>query len=209
MTVNVAHHIGAVIRETGTREKDGRQVRYLIAIRTYDTDAADLWDALTNKERIPRWFLPVSGDLKLGGSYAFEGNASGTITACEPPRRLALTWGMHGDVSWVEIRLHEEKDRTRLELEHVAFVPDEMWKQYGPGAVGVGWDGALLGLALHLASDASVNPESASTWAVSENGKEFSARSSDSWADAWIASGADPTAAREAAARTTAFYTGG
>ena len=30
-------------------------------------------------ERIPRWFLPVSGDLRLGGRYQLEGNAGGEV----------------------------------------------------------------------------------------------------------------------------------
>ena len=29
----------------------------------------DLWEALTSAERIPRWFAPVSGDLRLGGRF--------------------------------------------------------------------------------------------------------------------------------------------
>src|SRR5882724_8555264 len=27
------------------------------------------WDAMTNAERIPRWFLPISADLRLSGRY--------------------------------------------------------------------------------------------------------------------------------------------
>ena len=208
MHVDVNRYIGAVIREVGTRERDGKPARYLIATRTYNTEVADLWDALTNPERIPRWFLPIKGDLRLGGDYQIEGNASGTITACEPPRRLALTWGMHGDVSWVEVRLHNDPKGARLELEHVAFVPDPMWKEFGPGAVGVGWDLILLGLALHLADGTARVAEAGVSWATSPNGKEYSTRASESWADASIAAGANATEAREAASRTTAFYTG-
>ena len=51
---------------------------------------------------------------------------------------------------------------TRLELEHVARdadVPAEMSEMFGPGATGVGWDGGLLGLGLHLASpDTAMTP---------------------------------------------------
>jgi uncharacterized protein YndB with AHSA1/START domain len=41
---------------------------------------------------IPRWFLPIAGDLRLGGRFQLEGNAGGEITECRPPRRLAVTW---------------------------------------------------------------------------------------------------------------------
>lgn len=39
-----------------------------------------MWDACTDPERIPRWFLPISGDLRLNGRYQLEGNAGGAIT---------------------------------------------------------------------------------------------------------------------------------
>ena len=43
----------------------------IIILKSGIGDAAidDVWDACTNPERIPRWFLPVSGDLRLGGRY--------------------------------------------------------------------------------------------------------------------------------------------
>ena len=53
--------------------------------RSYDADVADVWDACTNPERIPRWFLPISGDLRLGGRFQLEGNAGGEIKECDPP----------------------------------------------------------------------------------------------------------------------------
>jgi hypothetical protein len=54
----------------------------------------DVWDAITSAERIPRRFLPVSGDLRLG-RYQLQGNAGGEITGCNPPRHLRLSmWRM-------------------------------------------------------------------------------------------------------------------
>jgi hypothetical protein len=35
-------------------------------------------------------------------------------------------------------------------------VEDEFWVQFGPGAVGVGWDGDVLGLTLHLTDPAAL-----------------------------------------------------
>ncbi|HEX7241774.1 MAG TPA: SRPBCC domain-containing protein, partial [Longimicrobiaceae bacterium] len=106
--IDIARQVGAVTRVVENRERDGRPARVIIATRTYDTTVDDLWDALTTPERIPRWFLPVSGDLRLGGRYQFEGNAGGEITGCVPPRHLAVTWEYGGDVSWVEVRLGED-----------------------------------------------------------------------------------------------------
>jgi uncharacterized protein YndB with AHSA1/START domain len=212
MDIDVEAHFGAVFRELEIREHQGQPARAVIATRSYDTDIHDLWDALTNGERLLRWFLPVSGDLRLGGRYQLEGNAGGTIEACEPPRLLGLTWEMRGATSWVRVQLSEEgAERTRFELEHISLVADldpSFWDQYGPGAVGVGWDLALIGLALHIATGATLNAQEFQGWTVGEEGKRFVRLSSDDWARASIAAGTDESAARGAAARTTAFYTG-
>ncbi|VIO74416.1 SRPBCC family protein [Bradyrhizobium ivorense] len=211
MKIDPIAYVGAVIREVAFRERDGKPARAVIATRRYDTDIDDLWDALTNPERIPRWFLPISGELRLGGRYKFEGQAGGEITACEPPRRLAVTWEAMGAVSWVTVTLAEDRaGGTRLELEHVAIVEGDFWDRFGPGAVGVGWDLALLGLALYLATPAGQEFDcaAASAWPASDDGKDFIRRSSADWCRASIAAGTEEAAARRAAANTTAFYCG-
>ena len=209
MKIDIPGHIGAVTRAVENRMHDGRPARVVVASRTYDTTIDDLWDALTSQERIPRWFLPVSGDLRLGGRYQLKGNAGGTITACEPPRHVAMTWEYGGEVTWVDVTLAATPDgAAHLELEHIALAPDPRWDEFGPGAVGVGWDMALMGLASHLASGESVDPKEAMAWLVSEEGKEFVRRTSDDWCRASIASGTSVVAAEAAAARTTAAYTG-
>jgi uncharacterized protein YndB with AHSA1/START domain len=204
--------IGAVSRVVGDREYEGKPAKVIVAKRTYETSPDDLWDALTNAERIPRWFLPISGDLKLGGTYQLKGNAGGTITQCEPPKTLAVTWEYGGQTSWVTVRLtRRAAERTELELEHLAHVPGEFWDQFGPGAVGVGWDLALMGLGEHLGNPAAaaVTPETAAAWTASEEGREFARKSSVDWGRAAIAAGMSEAAAQGAVERTTAFYTGG
>ena len=88
-------------------------------------------------------------------------------------------------------------------LEHTAIVPEEMWGEYGPGAVGVGWEGGLLGLALHLHGGSVGDPIA---WQVSEEGRNFNKRSSAAWGEANRAAGADPDAVARAVANTNAFY---
>src|SRR6201987_4261629 len=118
--------IGAEFREVADREHQGKPAKAGVAARTYDTTVDDLWDALTRRERIPRWFLPVSGELKLGGRYQLEGNAGGTIERCDPPTSFAATWEYGGDVTWIELKLAAESETsTRFVLEHVAHVDDE------------------------------------------------------------------------------------
>jgi uncharacterized protein YndB with AHSA1/START domain len=206
---DVIRTIGAVAREVASREHEGRPARVVVATRTYDTAMEDVWDAISNPERIPRWFLPVTGDLKLGGRYQLKGNAGGEITGCEPPRHLAVTWEFGGEVSWLSVNLASDpKGGTRLTLEHIAHVDDERWNQYGPGAVGVGWDMALMGLGRHLESGAPVDTQAAMAWLGSPEGKDLIRRSSEDWRRASVADGTDPEAAEAAAKRTTAFYTG-
>jgi uncharacterized protein YndB with AHSA1/START domain len=68
---------GLVARQIRSGERGGAPTRVAVARRAYPTDSADLWDCLTNPERIPRWFLPVTGELAEGGRYQVVGNAGG------------------------------------------------------------------------------------------------------------------------------------
>lgn len=209
MTIDVARLVGAVTREISTRELHGKLARVLMASRTYDTTVEELWDALTNAERIPRWFLPVSGDLRLGGRYQLEGNASGEVTLCEPPRHLTVTWEFGGDVSWVDVQLEESVGSAVLRLEHIAHISEEFWNQYGPGATGVGWEQAFLGLELHVAEvGVALEPKDVQAWLSSEEGAALVRQCSEAWCLASIAAGTDASAARASAQRTTEFYSG-
>jgi uncharacterized protein YndB with AHSA1/START domain len=207
--MDVSSEINATGRQVQTRALDAGEARAAIITRTYATDLEDLWDACTNPERIPRWFLPVSGDLRVGGRFALQGNASGTIERCDPPTSFRATWEFGGKTSWIEVRLSAAgQDSTRLELEHLAIVSDETWARFGPGAVGVGWELGLTGLARHLAGEAQLDPAAAQAWATSEEGRRFVTESSEQWSEAALAAGTEPGMARDWGARTTAFYTG-
>ncbi|MFC3502601.1 SRPBCC family protein [Micromonospora krabiensis] len=206
--IDVSGQVNAVRRQVGSRTLEAGEARVSTISQTYDASVEDVWDACTNPERIPRWFLPVSGDLRLGGRYQLEGNAGGTVERCDPPNSFAATWEFGGMTSWIEVRLSPvDGDRTRFELDHIAHVDDDTWAQYGPGAVGIGWDLGLLGLASYLGGG-GVRPEDAEAWTVSEEGREFVIRASRLWTEASIAAGTDPDAARAAEERVTAFYTG-
>src|SRR6478609_6786353 len=61
----------------------------------FDTDADDVWSALTDPARLARWYGEVEGDLRLGGEYRARVFASGwegtgRVQACEPPLRLLV-----------------------------------------------------------------------------------------------------------------------
>jgi uncharacterized protein YndB with AHSA1/START domain len=208
--IDVTKQISAVRRQLGTRTLEAGEAWVQTISQVYDSTVGDVWDACTNPERIPRWFMPVTGDLRLGGKYQLEGNAGGTIERCDPPKSFAATWEYGGQVSWIEVRLTEDPDGgTRFELEHTAHVDDEHWEQFGPGATGVGWDMGFMGLAQYLSGAPAVGPAEAEAWLASDEGKEFVVQSSSRWRDAHIAAGEDADVAQARADRTTAAYTAG
>jgi uncharacterized protein YndB with AHSA1/START domain len=207
--IDVTEEISAVRREVSGRVLEAGQARVVTVSRSYPAELADVWDACTCPERIARWFLPVSGELKEGGRYQLQGNAGGTVTRCDPPHGFDATWEMGTDTSCIELRLADEGNgRTLFRLSHIAHVDDERWAQFGPGALGVGWDSGLIGLNLHLTTRREVDRAKAGEWSASEEGHRFLAASSEAWYEASVAFGTDPAAARAAADRTTAFYTG-
>ena len=105
--------VDAIRREIRDTSREGKPARVLVAERSYSAPAGDVWDALTNPDRIPRWLLPISGDLRLGGRYQLEGNAGGTIETCDPPRHLGVTWEYEGGISWVDVHLAESGETRR------------------------------------------------------------------------------------------------
>ena len=207
MDFDVEGNLGAAERSVWSMERDGRPARAVTLSRSYATSVEDVWDAVTNGERIPRWFLTVSGELELGGRYQLEGNAGGLVTACEPLSHFAVTWEFGREVSWVEVHCSDDgAGGARLTLTDTQHV-SEHWHEFGPGAVGVCWELGLLGLAIHLAQPAVPMPDPVE-FAVSPDGKAFITGSSERWEQAAVAAGTDPAAARSRARRTTAFYTG-
>jgi uncharacterized protein YndB with AHSA1/START domain len=197
--------LGEARRSLSDGTRDGRPVRVLVVEKTYDAPRSDVWHALTTAERIARWFLPVSGDLTVGGRYQLEGNAGGTVLRCEEPGLLEVTWEYDGDVTWAVVTLTDQgDDRTRLRLEHAAPVDQTRMGEFGPGAVGIGWEMALGGLRMHLADPEAPGGEPD----YSDPGYPIFVRGSgEAWADADAAAGTEPEQARAAAERCIAAYT--
>ena len=202
---------GATFRWVGESERDGKPTRIVRASRTYPTSQQDLWSAVTEKERICRWFAEVTGDLELGGRYAIKNNAGGEITACEPPSALTLTWEFGSNVSWVSATVEEVNGGALLTLEHEMPTDpgsETHWEQYGPGATGVGWDMAFIGLDAHLSSDGQPSLDAGAAWAEGAQGKATLRTWAEEWGKAHVEAGAPAVIATEMADRTAGFYTG-
>lgn len=198
-----------VRREVTVKRDEKWQHTVQTISQSYPTTVDDLWEACTQADRLERWFAPVNGDLRLGGRYQVEGNASGEVVACEPPQSFTVTWEFAGDSSQVTVHLTPEGGRTRLTLEHehTGDVDSEFWAQFGPGATGVGWDLALLGLSLYLVvgEDRPVDPDAFTRTAPAQ---QFIRAVSGRWAEASVHAGTPEDDATAAANRTTAFYLG-
>jgi uncharacterized protein YndB with AHSA1/START domain len=122
----------------------------------FDTDAKDLWSAVTDPQRLARWVAQVDGDLRLGGAFratftsGWEG--PGRIDVCEPPRRLQVTMSPgRDDQTVIEAEVIPEGDQTLLVVEERGLPLDEA------AAHGAGWQAHIEDLAAHLAGQPSAD----------------------------------------------------
>jgi uncharacterized protein YndB with AHSA1/START domain len=127
--------------------------RVAVFTRTYQTTVEDLWDACTDPERLRRWYVPVTGDLRVGGSFQQVNMGSGTIVVCNAPHLLKLSLG--GGADEIELRLWPgDQDATAtLELQHATtldshVIGGEMYDAIF--CMGGGYYPRLLALDLHL-----------------------------------------------------------
>ena len=127
----------------------------------FDTDIDDLWSAIADPSRLFRWYGRVEGDLRPGGEFHLflESNdweGAGRVEACEPPRRLLVTW-RESDASWrkgrgvppfdatIEVTLTPDGEETVLVIEVLGLPLDAI------AAYGAGWQIHAESLAAYLA----------------------------------------------------------
>ena len=129
------------------------EARVAVFTRTYPTSIEDLWNACTNPDRLRRWYVPVTGDLRVGGSFQQTNMGSGTILLCEPPKLLRLSLG--GGADEIELRLAPgtRDGTTTLELQHATTldahnIGGQMYDAIF--CMGGGYYPRLLALDLHL-----------------------------------------------------------
>lgn len=202
---DIVGQIYDVSREVSSRSLPAGEGNSILLRRRYDAPIEEVWNACTDPERINRWFLPITGELHLGGTYQLQGNAGGEILRCEPPHLLQVTW-VFGDSppSEVAVRLSPDPEGgTLFELEHTLPLDPALWADYGPGAVGVGWDLTLLGLSMYLRGQPIGDP---AAWAESPEYREFVIQSSRAWGAAHEAAGASSVQAAAAGRNTATFY---
>ena len=135
--------------------------RIIGSLRTADGKSIvrieDLWSALTDPQRLARWYGTVEGDLRQGGQFHLHIEAAGLhavgrIEVCEPPQRLLVTTreiddpSPHGeDDHTIEATLTRDGDHTRLVIE-ARGMPLKKIAFYGAG-----WQIHAENLAKHVA----------------------------------------------------------
>lgn len=132
--------------------RDNDRTGSVVVEEVFSTDPADLWQALTDPDRLRRWIGEVSGDLRLGGTVAmkltstYEGKS--TITVCEPPSRLETTTDdLEGGTGTLSARLTPADGGTRLRIEETGL---ELGKLHFHGA---GWTVHVEDLAAVMRGD--------------------------------------------------------
>ncbi|WP_062211164.1 SRPBCC domain-containing protein [Streptomyces sp. NBRC 109706] len=201
----------AVRREARHRTDPAGDAVTIALRRSLDATQENVWHACVTPERLVHWLGPVTGDIREDGAFQLEGGARGKVLRCARPGLLQVSWVDDeqlraldaDDSSEVTLRLSAAGyGATLLELEHTIHAPAG-WDRYGPGVAGIRWDLGLLGLARHLAgrelADIAAFPSS-------PEGRTFVTDTSQRWRAVHAASGAPAVRAREAAARSAAFF---
>lgn len=118
--INGADGIGETEYELRHRELRAGQARSAVFRRTYNAAIEDVWHACTTPERLRRWYAPVEGELRVGGSFTQGDFGPGTVTRCDPPNLFTAELG-HNDPPTDEIELRLSVlpgGGTLLEFEH-------------------------------------------------------------------------------------------
>lgn len=146
------HTFGEPEPELLHRRIPAGDARVAVFRRTYDAPIEDVWDACTDPERLRRWYVPVTGDLRVGGRFEQAMMGGGEILVCDAPRYLKASLG--GGADEIELRLSEgDGGATRLELQHATTIAEheiggEMYDAVF--CMGGGYYPRLLALDRHL-----------------------------------------------------------
>ena len=106
-------------------QRDGQE--HLVLTRTFEAPIEDVWAAITESERLERWFCTWTGDPDTGRvevRWAYEDDMPVepyAIDECQPPRHLRVH-NLHedpGQVWTLDARLHTEDGRTVLTFAQV------------------------------------------------------------------------------------------
>jgi uncharacterized protein YndB with AHSA1/START domain len=195
----------------------GAQDTYIIEFTAQTAKSVDeIWGALVKPEKIALWLTPVSGKLAKGGSFAMGDLAEGSITVCEPKRRLSIGLTRGTARQMIDITFGEEgkgKSKQRNIVVKITAnmgdLPAGTWHKLGPAALGMGWELVAQALLNYLAGEqAAPRQGGIMAFATSAEGRAFCSEAFSGWRAAAIAGGADAGIMAGPAPSVLQIYTG-
>jgi uncharacterized protein YndB with AHSA1/START domain len=100
----------------------------VVVEQTFDSTIADVWEAITNKDKMKQWYFDVAEfKAEVGFEFSFMGENEGRkfkhlcrITEVVPEKRLVHTWQYEGypGLSTVTFELFDQGGKTRVKLTH-------------------------------------------------------------------------------------------
>lgn len=117
----------------------------------YATDIEDLWSAITEPQRLVRWYGKLEGDFRVGGEFTeyvsgSQNEGRGRIEVCDPPRKLRVSTTANGGPERCSTAdLVAEGDHTILTIEVHGMSLEGLY------AFGGGWQLHAEDLATYLA----------------------------------------------------------
>lgn len=170
-------------RSFGLRQIQAGHARMLVIGRYLSQPIGEVWNALTDPDRLGEYFAAPRGDFRRGGEYEVPGFAQGTIQRCDPPRLLTVSWiPPRGNTAELELHLADEGGVTRVELRYASvrkrfavIDPDvEEW------AAGPGWEFFLDNLSAHL-EGRETHPTDRDWKSMEEANKELYRARNEEW----------------------------
>jgi uncharacterized protein YndB with AHSA1/START domain len=152
MTTQTQDHTATQI-EFRRRTLPSGEARCAVFRRVYDATIEDVWQACTDPARLARWYAPVEGELRVGGTFSQGDFGVGKVERCEAPRLLTVALG-GGDpaADQIELTLAEgENGTTVLQFEHATTLDSHeiggqmfdavycMGGGYGPRLITLDW----------------------------------------------------------------------
>jgi len=117
--------------------------------QTYNTPIEKVWQAITDKDKLKKWFFDVPEfKPEVGFEFEFTGGPPGktklhkcAVTKVIPRQLIAYTWrfdGYPGDsvVTW---ELFAEGDKTRLKLIHTGIHSFYVHPEFAGASFAPGW----------------------------------------------------------------------
>ena len=128
----------------------------LVVERTIEAPVARVWQAMTTKDEMSRWFFDLN-DFKPQAGFEFEftveheGNIYRhlcKVTEAVPQKKLAFTWRYHGHEgdSLVAFELFAEGNKTKLKLTHSGLETFPKTPHFARKNFEGGWDAITTGL---------------------------------------------------------------